>query len=123
MIHTLKTWPEYYLYVASGEKTFEIRKNDRDYKHWDILILREFDPKTNKYSGRWVVRRVTYITDFGMQPGYICMAIDSYIARTTAEKLAVQCSEEAFSAPVYRGMCEHGHEKGQRGCALCEELV
>lgn len=26
------------------------------------------------------------------------------------------------SKPFYRGLCENGHEKGQRGCALCEDF-
>lgn len=30
---------------------------------------------------------------------------------------------KAEKEPAYRGWCEHGHEKGQRGCALCEDLV
>ena len=31
MIHELKIYPEYFKAVISGEKTFEIRKNDRPF--------------------------------------------------------------------------------------------
>ena len=41
MIHELKIWPKYYEEVSMGHKTFEIRKNDRDFKKGDTLILKE----------------------------------------------------------------------------------
>ena len=31
MVHELKTWIEYFELVMSGEKPFELRKNDRDF--------------------------------------------------------------------------------------------
>ena len=41
-IHKLKLNACYYDDSASGIKTFEIRKNDRDFKVGDILELREW---------------------------------------------------------------------------------
>lgn len=76
--HELKTWPKYFEAVATGNKKFEIRKNDRDFQVGDILILKEFDPITNEYTGDLVGREVTYILD--EQPfvpeGYVVMSID-----------------------------------------------
>ena len=43
MTHELKILPEYFNLVASREKTFEIRKNDRNYHAGDTLILKEWD--------------------------------------------------------------------------------
>lgn len=40
-IHELKILPEYFEAVVSGNKRFEIRKDDRNYKKGDILRLNE----------------------------------------------------------------------------------
>lgn len=61
MQHELKTWPEYFEPVCSGVKRFEYRKNDRDFQVGDILWLREYDPATDKYSGRAIFVEVTYV--------------------------------------------------------------
>lgn len=73
--HELKILPEFFEPLAKRIKTFEIRKNDRDFSVGDVLILKEFDPYSNNYTGRSVERKVTYITDFAQQVGYIVMAI------------------------------------------------
>jgi len=60
---------------VDGSKTFEIRKNDRDYRVGDKLTLREWHPDTEQYSGRHVYRVVTYVTAFNQAPGWIVMGI------------------------------------------------
>ncbi|RYG63647.1 DUF3850 domain-containing protein, partial [bacterium] len=49
-VHDLKTQPEPFQAVWSGRKNFELRQNDRDFAMGDILLLREFDPKTQTYT-------------------------------------------------------------------------
>lgn len=39
--HVLKTETKYYQAVERGEKTFELRKNDRDFKVGDMIYLKE----------------------------------------------------------------------------------
>jgi ASC-1-like (ASCH) protein len=75
MKHRLKIWPEYFEAVLSGKKTFEIRKNDRDYQVSDLLLLQEYNPKTNEYTGRELLVEVTYITDFGQPDNQVVMSI------------------------------------------------
>lgn len=64
--HELKTWPEYFLPIVLGRKTFEVRKNDRDFKYNDILHLKEWDPKTGEYTGQAIKMKITYIMDLGI---------------------------------------------------------
>jgi len=79
--HDLKVWPDYFQQVKSGEKNFELRFNDRDYKEGDILILMEFDFNKRKFTGQLEVRPVDYILygteeteKFGIKPGYCIMS-------------------------------------------------
>jgi hypothetical protein len=59
--HHLKSWPEFFEPMLTGAKPFELRKNDRDFQTGDILLLCEFDPNTDRYTGREVKKRVTYV--------------------------------------------------------------
>jgi len=78
MIHELKIWPEYYKAVRDGRKTFEIRKNDRNFKVGDHLTLKEYDPETANYTGEELTVSVSYIMD--NQPfvpeGFVVMSIE-----------------------------------------------
>lgn len=49
--HHLKCWPVYYERVTAGQKMFEIRNNDRDFQVGDTIVLLEWDPKTESYTG------------------------------------------------------------------------
>jgi Domain of unknown function (DUF3850) len=61
MVHELKTPPEYFEAVMGRKKTFELRRNDRDFKVDDILILKEWKPDTfGKYTGRTITALVIY---------------------------------------------------------------
>jgi ParB family chromosome partitioning protein len=73
-VHHIKLGASFFEEVAAGEKTFELRKNDRDYKKGDILEMMEF--KDGKNTGRTVRVLVTYIlTEFtGLEEGYCIMA-------------------------------------------------
>jgi len=75
VMHELKTWPEYFAAIKSGTKTFEIRKNDRDFKVGDMLCLYEWCQETQQYTKECVIVEVTYITDFGQPEGHVVMAI------------------------------------------------
>lgn len=58
-----KVWPRYFESILKGDKTFEIRLADFDVKEGDTLILKEWDPKTNEYTGRTIEKVVTYIAN------------------------------------------------------------
>ncbi|MBP1544345.1 MAG: DUF3850 domain-containing protein [Oscillospiraceae bacterium] len=95
MIHELKCHPEYFDALILGKKTFEIRKNDRDFRVGDLVALNEFRPDedpyappsgdkpfsrsaTNgSYSGRHLLFEITYILDDRqfLSPGYVALAL------------------------------------------------
>lgn len=61
--YELKSWPQFFESILAGEKTHELRRSDdRVFNVGDVLRLREFDPKSNRYTGRDVLVKVTYIT-------------------------------------------------------------
>lgn len=59
MIHELKILPHYFTDVLCGEKTFEIRKNDRPFHKGDLLALNEYDGEY--YTGNSCLVYVDYI--------------------------------------------------------------
>jgi ribosomal protein S17 len=56
-----KVWPEYFKKILSGKKKFEVRLNDFSCQEGDVLVLREWDPQTQEYSGRSIEKEVVYI--------------------------------------------------------------
>ena len=77
MKHILKTWPQFFEKVLSGDKTFEIRENDRSFKVNDELVLKEWEPDKEKFTGREVTKTVTYMTTFAQNQNYVVMALGS----------------------------------------------
>ncbi len=74
-IHDLKSWPAFFEHVRAGTKTFELRRDDRGFDVGDKLLIREWDPVLEKYTGRKEERFVSYITEFpdALRDGFICM--------------------------------------------------
>ncbi len=84
VMHELKVWPEYFKAIMDGVKSFEIRKNDRDFSVGDELALQEFDPDAKVYTGNVIYCHVTYILSggqFGIDPGYVAMGIVRFASR------------------------------------------
>ena len=109
--HELKTWPKYFAAVRSGQKRFEIRRNDRDFKVGDILVLREFDPEDDAYTGQSEERQITFLLseeDYGgVIHGFVAIGFGEVpphpdaAAEVTVESLA-QWHETAASNAALR---------------------
>jgi hypothetical protein len=59
-IHELKSAPRYFWPVTTGEKQFELRRDDRNFAVGDLLRLREWFGE-GTYSGQEVIVRIAYI--------------------------------------------------------------
>jgi len=80
MQHDLKIKQCYLIHVLEGNKTFEVRKNDRDFQVGDTInFLPLEDENYNAYDlARPIPKyRINYIlSDFGgLQQNHVCMAI------------------------------------------------
>lgn len=58
--HFLKISPRYFGDVVSGDKMFEIRKDDRGFMLYDTLVLMEYSD-SDGFSGNFTVVSVQYI--------------------------------------------------------------
>ena len=76
--HELKVWPACFAAVLSGSKPFDVRFNDRQYKVGDALLLREYEPESEQYSGRSTERWVSYLLQggsFGLEEGWCVLGL------------------------------------------------
>jgi hypothetical protein len=88
-VHYLKTWPVCFESVKRGHKTFEIRKDDREFDVGDTLILQCWDPTvaakddnpSSGYTGEEIRGEVTYLllaSDCpcgGLEPNFCVMEV------------------------------------------------
>lgn len=78
MEHDLKCWPVFFQMVDDLMKQFEIREvRDRHFEVGDTLLLREWEPKTERYTGRRCRRLVTYILSDPafVKTGFVVMSL------------------------------------------------
>jgi len=84
--HELKSWSMFYKGIISGERTSDIRCTlDRRFAVGDKLLLCEFDPVNQRYTGRTCNANITYIqqqnsnpcaiSEFAIHPDYAVLSI------------------------------------------------
>ncbi len=56
-----KIWPSNFEKVLQGKITFDIRLADFECKPYDTIILKEWNPETQKYTGRTIEKQITYV--------------------------------------------------------------
>lgn len=59
-----KVWPEYFQLILNGKKRVELRLADFDIKDGDVLVLEEYDPETDTYTGRRIKKKVRSVIKF-----------------------------------------------------------
>lgn len=76
--HLLKTWRPYYGEVVKGNKTFEVRKADRNFEKGDLICLQEYIPEGDYYTGGEYWVKITYVLEggnFGVEKGFVVLGI------------------------------------------------
>lgn len=85
--HTLKTIDYCWDAVESGEKTFEIRRNDRGYQRGDIVCLEKIDDRGNyvadpaqgSFSRRKIERKIGFMLiggQFGIAADHVLFSLE-----------------------------------------------
>ena len=75
--HYLKTTQPHFDNIKNGWKNFEIRKNDRDFKEKDLVILEEFNPLTKEKSGQQIQAVIGSVLETfpGLEFGYCIFSL------------------------------------------------
>lgn len=79
--HHLKVLPEFFQALWCGDKTFEIRYNDRDFKERDMVVLEEWVPiidggVNGDYTGRKIYAWIRYLTTFKQLADHVVFSIE-----------------------------------------------
>lgn len=85
MVHQLKCASNYFEDVITGRKTFEVRKNDRDFRVGDFIALNELTPhecnekKEHLETGKSALFHIHYILDDPeyVKEGYVILGIEA----------------------------------------------
>jgi hypothetical protein len=82
--HELKTWPHLFAAMSDGKKPFDLRNNrGRNFRVGDTILLREWVPNEEHYTGQSLTKYVTYVLnprpdqdpDCGLVPGYVALGL------------------------------------------------
>lgn len=77
MTHYLKILPKYFGAVRCGVKTFELRRNNRNYQPCDMLVLQEWTLEGG-YTGQELTRYVPYVLyspTLGLEPDWCILSL------------------------------------------------
>jgi hypothetical protein len=61
MDHELKSWPRFFEDILIGKKSFELRRDDRDFQVGDTVVFKEWDEQLCDFTGRKLRKKITYI--------------------------------------------------------------
>ena len=78
MLHKLKILKSFLEAIESGDKTFEIRKDqDRGFQRGDMVVFREVESCDigQAYSGRELLAEITYVSSFYQPENQVVFAI------------------------------------------------
>ena len=107
-VHWLKCEEEQYDAVARGEKHYEVRRSDRDYRVGDHLVLRRWSPAKGAYTAPHSAIRVevTYLTPGGRLglPVDTCVMSIAHVSTAGALCCAIHARGHERSVPRFESV-------------------
>lgn len=81
--HDLKVRPSLSPHVVSGDKTFEIRRDDRCFQRGEVLRLFEWDEAWGAPGPGVLIelRLITFVLrggQYGLEPGFVALGLAAY---------------------------------------------
>lgn len=107
--HKLKTWPNYWDAVKRGEKTFEVRRDDRGFQKGDVVVLEKYSPdegyawRDRRGHALTVTREISYILtggQLGIEPGYVVLGLCEPSAPAAEEAARCPPSPRSSKQPL-----------------------
>jgi ParB family chromosome partitioning protein len=85
-VHRIKCTEPFFTDIDKELKTFELRKNDRDYRRHDFLELMQY--VDGKETGKHIYAYIEYLLEGfdGIQEGYCIMGIERIRSNTSRDK-------------------------------------
>lgn len=72
MKHNLKVYPQFFKALWCGDKTFEVRLNDRQFEERDEICLQEnVDGSHDGYTWREINGVITYLASLEQKSNYV----------------------------------------------------
>lgn len=110
MIHQLKIESRFFEDIIKCTKTFEVRKNDRDFHKGDYLGLNEITPhacngsEEHKETGNFVLVKVLDVFEDNrfIKDGYVIMSIRPCAIKEVEWDYAPWYSEQSGENPVFQ---------------------
>lgn len=101
-VHSIRLAKTYFNDVASGKKSFELRKNDRGYKVGDTLEMLEF--ADGKNTGRIIQAEIIYMLEgyTGLEDGYSILGIS--VKKVDTEKYDIPGQ---MNIEDHKGVCNN----------------
>ncbi len=102
--HSIKIQPIYFADVITGRKPYEIRKNDRNYKPGDHVVLREWT-KESGYTGRMATGKVGAVTDYAQAQDYVVFGFLMEYAEDNG--VVIMCGDYTKALDIARSEQRH----------------
>jgi hypothetical protein len=75
-VHRVKTYPDNFRMMQSGQKPFDVREDDRMYERGDTIIFDEWDPDTGNFTGKHLTKEITCKQIWGgLSPGFCALGL------------------------------------------------